>query len=128
MPADQSVTFRKFAVDIWPKALDKGLMRAANVFKDAIQQRLARGYTSGNFVTQVATDAVFRGHAFTNHDGVRAIRVGIHDWKARLWEFGHHNPFTRKYERVEAWRETSLAEGENMAAAFHEGFNDGLGK
>jgi hypothetical protein len=44
--------------------------------------------------------------------------VGTNKVEALYWELGHHNAFTRKYERVEIWVPTAAAEVQAMQATF----------
>jgi hypothetical protein len=44
--------------------------------------------------------------------------VGTHIIEALYWELGHHNAFTRKYERRELWKPTALSQAEAMRTTF----------
>jgi hypothetical protein len=44
--------------------------------------------------------------------------VGTRLVEALYWELGHHNTFTRRYERVELWRPTAVAETDAMRATY----------
>jgi len=44
--------------------------------------------------------------------------VGTKHIVALYWELGHHNAFTRKFERVEIWKPTMLRERQAMRAMF----------
>lgn len=62
-----------------------------------------------------------------DRNGVLVARVGSNDPLARLWELGHHNRFTKRFERVEHWRLAAQDAGPVMAAAYHEVFRSVLG-
>lgn len=44
--------------------------------------------------------------------------VGTKIIQALYWELGHHNLFTRQYERVRIWEPTALAQVAAMRSAF----------
>lgn len=127
---DQSQTFLKFA-EQWPVALDAGLVAAADVYVEAVTARLGRGYTSGAFVgqdSQSVADSVRRSKPYSRRDGNRAVNAGTNLFYAGFWEFGHQNPFTGRYERVEHFRLAMLESGEQMAQSFHGVFDTVLGQ
>lgn len=84
-------------------AVDAGLIAAGNVYANAVKRGLAGGYTSGDFVTGRVLNSVTVSAPYMDSGG-RVISVGSDVDYAMYWEFGHHNIFTRKYERVEVWR------------------------
>jgi hypothetical protein len=94
-------------------ALDQGvrdgLTAGAYVYAGAVKQALAGGYTSGDFVTGHVMRSVTVVPAVRTGDTYEAI-VGTDVLYALFWEVGHHNLFTRRFERVEVWRPTLLAE------------------
>lgn len=130
MASENSTTFLDFA-EQWPVALDAGLIAAADVYVEAVGARLERGYTSGEFVrkdSQAVADSVRRSKPYTSRkDGHRSVNAGTRLFYARFWEFGHRNPFTGRYERVEHFRLAMLESGEQMAQSFHEHFDATLG-
>jgi hypothetical protein len=125
---EQSQTFTEFVSD-WSTALDAGLTAAAEVYEEAVKARLARGYTSGRFVGEErrsVVDSVHHRRPATDRSGQRFVRVGSSHPVARLWEFGHHNRFTRRFERVEHFRNAIADAGDQMARAFHDVFQAAL--
>lgn len=128
--ADQSQTFLDFAKN-WAVAMDAGLMAAGELYAEAVQAKLARGYTSGRYVGDsrrpVAASVRVAKPANDRKDGQRVVRVGSRNPLARLWELGHHNRFTGRFERVEHWRLTAEERGADMAKTFHDVFTTVLG-
>lgn len=84
------------------RAQQAGLIAAAESYLADIKQALTPGYTSGAFVTGANVNAVGRGEPVSTAGGVE-IEIGSTSEYALYWEVGHHNIFTRKYERVEKW-------------------------
>jgi bacteriophage HK97-gp10 putative tail-component len=68
-----------------------------------IKDRLKEGFTSGDFVTGDLAKSVQVSEVF-GEKGEWTVEVGTDNLLALYWELGHHNLFTRKYERVEVWR------------------------
>jgi hypothetical protein len=95
-------------------ATKAGLVAAAAHYAGAVRQKLLRGYTSGHFVTGATAASVQMGVTYDGPGGPQ-IFVGTNELVAMYWEFGHFNIFTRKYERVEYWRETLVSEAPIMA-------------
>ena len=109
--------------------MDAGLDAAASVYDEAVKARLAGGYTSGHFVGHHAksvVDSVRHTKPFNDQNGNRSVSSGSNDFRTKLWEFGHHNAFTRRFERVEHFREAMDEAGPEMAKAFHEVFSAAL--
>ena len=94
-----------------------GVIAAAYVLVNAVKRSLRGGYTSGNFVTGGVINSVTRGQPFRDGMGW-TIEVGTNLMYALFWEIGHHNLFTRKYERVEKWRPAFMDSREAMRAAY----------
>jgi hypothetical protein len=92
----------------------KALFAAATVIKNAVKRGLRGGYTSGDFTTGHNLRSIsisppeFDGRGTT-------IRVGTPLLYPLYWEIGHHNIFTRKFERVPIWEPAYL---DNRAEAF----------
>lgn len=105
----------------YAQAVDAGLVAAAYVYRNDVVQRLARGYTTGDFVTPHVALTVNVTPVFTR-GGVRMIMVGTNVDYAAYWELGHRNLFTGRFERVEHWREAMMATGAAQAAAFGRTF------
>jgi len=138
LQGDQSETFLKFSKD-WQVAIDAGLLAAGEVYEEAIKAKLYGGYTSGAFAGEVrygATGKRFPGGTVANsvkhkkpqydRNGVRVVLVGSNNFITRMWEFGHRNIFTGKFERVEHWRNAMNEVGPEMAQAFHDVFDAAL--
>jgi hypothetical protein len=86
-------------------ATKAGLVAAAAHYAGAVRQAAARLYDSGHFVTGATAASVQMGVTYDGPAGLRSF-VGTNELVAMYWELGHFNIFTRKYERVEYWRET----------------------
>lgn len=125
--SENSQTFVQFA-SRWQFAVEEALDAAADVYRDAITHKLARGYTTGAFVTGEAAEKVkLRAARFQRNAGQFEARVYTTDFRAGLWEFGAYNAFTRRFERVEHWRTTMEEQGPAMTQAFHKAFTATLG-
>jgi len=98
-------------------AVPQGLVAAAAIYHGALRAKLQRGYTSGDFTTGNVSASV-QMDAGSQIGGEWEVAVGTNLMYALYWEMGHQNVFTRRYERVEHWRETAEEEGDAMAAAF----------
>jgi len=101
------------------RAQKAGLIAAAESYMADIKRELTPGYTSGAFVTGANVNAVNRGEPETSGDGAE-IAVGTTSEYALPWEVGHHNLFTRKYERVEKWVPTMVENREKYVRAVAE--------
>lgn len=100
------------------QATDASLVAAATVFHGAIREKLQRGYTTGNFVTGATASSVVQDPEPYDGPAGRQISVGTPELVALYWELGHHNILTRKFERVEYWRDTLVEKRDEMAAMF----------
>ena len=121
-PGRKSKIFQAFEAR-FNRARDAGLVASAYVYYTAVTEQLAGGYTSGDFVTGNVLGSVTVGQPVGGTLGFRTIRVGTNVLYAAFWEFGHRNIFTGRYERVEIWRPTMMAQGERMTQAFHRTFH-----
>lgn len=97
----------------WQPALHAGLTAAGYVYANTVKRALAGGYTSGDFVTGRVMNSVTVSEPEGNE-----VDVGTDVDYALFWEMGHHNLFTRKFERVEIWRPAIDAMGEEMSDVF----------
>lgn len=85
----------------------KGLIAAANVVRNEVKRNLRHGYLSslgnwGDFVTGNNINHVrVSDPTFTSDGG--SIKVGTDLLYALFWEVGHHNIFTRHFERDPIW-------------------------
>jgi hypothetical protein len=104
------------------KALDKAvrlaLTNATQVPKAEIKRRLRGGYTSGDFVTGVGLNSVRSEAAAKDGQGVYTTRIGTNRPYALYWELGHHNTFTRSYQRVEVWKPSVVSTAAETGQAF----------
>ena len=114
MPTPEFARFR----EAWDDGVPRGLVAAALLYQGALRPKLQRGYTSGDFTQGIQAAAVQVGVPERGPDGDWGITVGTNEMISLYWEMGHQNLFTRKYERVEYWRETMDEQGDAMAAAF----------
>lgn len=98
-----------------------GLIAAATVLQNAVKRNLTGGYTSGAFVTgHVHASVTISKPDMTPFSG--SIAVGTDVPYALFWEVGHHNTFTRQYERVEKWMPALLESRIAMQRAFEQEF------
>ena len=84
-----------------------GLIAAARVVQNAVKRELRHGYHSslgnwGDFTTGNNLNHVTIGTPQYEADGL-SIKVGTDLMYALFWEVGHHNIFTRHFERDEKW-------------------------
>lgn len=118
----RSEAFDRFAAT-WDRALEAGIIAAANAYLRPVKTRLMQGYTSGAFSHGGSGVAGTVTMGAPRHDASgTGIEVGTNVPYAAYWEFGHPNVFTKRYERVEVWRETLDAVGHDMEHAFAETF------
>lgn len=85
----------------------KGLIAAARVLQNAIKRELRHGYHSslgnwGDFTTGTSINHVTTSDPVFTGDG-GSIKVGTDLDYPLFWEIGHHNLFTRHFERDEKW-------------------------
>jgi hypothetical protein len=97
---------RAFA-DALERATAEGLEEAAQMLARVIREKVAAGYTSGKFATgaSAATIQVIVKPGET--PGEFKVTIGTDSEVVAAWELGHHNLFTRQYERVEHWRRSA---------------------
>jgi len=120
-----SAKFLKFR-ETFLRALDAGLVAAGDVYATDVATRLAGGYTSGQFTTGEAAQAVERTAPYTAEGGLRTVSVGSNDPKQLAWELGFYNIYTKRPERVEHWREAMMESGPTAAQAFAQAFDQTL--
>lgn len=87
------------------RAIQAGLIAAAEAAVTDQKDLLTHGYTSGDFVTGVNVNAVARGEPEQTADGWQ-IAYGSRQTDPPYplyWELGHVNLFMRRYVRVESW-------------------------
>lgn len=103
-----------------------GVTAMLSVVANEVKRKLAGGYTSGDFVTGLVSSSV------TWSDpkmiaGVMTGYVGTNLLYALYWEMGHHNTFTRKFERVEIWVPALLSTGPEQQRVFFAQMESVLG-
>jgi hypothetical protein len=108
------------------QATAAGLIAAAEVVIGRVKQALRGGYTSGAFVTGRVMASVNRNEPATDERGAY-ILVGTDVTYALFWEVGHHNLFTRKFERQERWMPAFLDSRNQQRDAFLAAFTRTLG-
>lgn len=108
------------------KAIDGGLIAAATVYVNAVKRGLRGGYTSGAFVTGALMASVTRTEP-RNEGVARVVRVGTNVMYAVFWELGHHNLFSRRYERKEVWMPELIRSAPAQRAAFQRVFERMMG-
>lgn len=106
-------------------AAQKGLLAAAYPVSNQVKRNLKGGYTSGDFVTGASVNHVTIGQVFREGNGW-AIRVGTDLLYNLFWELGHHNIFTRKFERVEKWHPALVDSRFESAQAFNRVYKETL--
>jgi hypothetical protein len=92
------------------RAIQAGLIAAAEVYTGEMREQLQRGFTSGAFVTGNLANSVARGDPERTGDG-HSIPVGstqVEPPYGLYWEVGHQNVFTKKHERQERWVPTMV--------------------
>ena len=102
-------------------AMKEGLNQAAQLYVNAMKVAMRGGYTSGDFVTGNAMNSITRTPVEQDGNDF-AVRVGSNVDYMIYWEIGHHNLFTRKFERVEKWGPTLHAQLGNMQQAIRNAF------
>ena len=104
------------------RALQAGLIAAGELYLGDVKHALEHGYTSGKFVTGNNVNAVARGEPEGSGEGM-SLGVGstqVDPAYPLYWEVGHNSAFTRKFERVEVWVPTMVANREHYVAALAE--------
>lgn len=106
--------------DALNEAVDAGLFAMGYLYANEVKRRTAGGFTSGDFVTGAALNAITVTDPYTDDDGARAIQVysDLEPNYPLYWELGHHNIFTRRFERVEIWRPVSVDLASQLQAVF----------
>lgn len=104
-----------------------GLVAAAYVLVNSVKRALKGGYTSGAFVTGNVINSVTRSAPMRGGMGW-SISVGTDLDYALFWEIGHHNLFTRRFERVEKWRPAFMDSREDLRAAYARTWEKAMAK
>ncbi len=112
-------------------AQEAGLKRGANVYRNAVIRWIRdwHGYLTtlgniGDFYRDGGIQFISVGPIESGSDPF--IRVGS-SWPVhRYWELGHHNLFTRHFERDERWRPAYEESREQILAAYMRGFTQAV--
>lgn len=108
-------------------AQEKGLLAQAYVLKNAVVKELTpSGYHTtlgnyGDFAVGTIRASVDVGPVYDSPEGL-SVRVGTPEKVALYWELGHHNIFTRHFERDERWRPAYEGCREEMVTAYGRRF------
>jgi hypothetical protein len=95
-----------------------GMDAAANVYQREVQRAHGDHYTSQMFRgTLSVRQSIRRTDPVQEREGW-AVRVGTKLIEPLYWELGHHNLFTRKYERREIWKPTAIATRKGVQNAY----------
>lgn len=95
-----------------------GLILAAQLYINAMRRALRGGYTSGAFVSGATVAHVTRTDPVPRGAEDWQLSVGTNLLYNLYWELGHHNLFTRRFERVELWVPTLRALARQIQATI----------
>jgi hypothetical protein len=98
-------------------ALRAGAQELINGLKDSKPFGLRGGYTSGAWVTGNVLNSIFATEPYTQA-GTRHISVYTDVDYARLWEDGHNNRFTRRFEQQQRWAPTLRRKDEDILLVY----------
>lgn len=104
------------AVNWHKRAMRNALTAAATVVQNRAKRNVRGGFKSGDFVTGNLMNKIAIRVSVT--DAVAEAVIGTTVDYGAFWELGHHNAYTRKYEREE-WLRPALEKtvGKQHAAA-----------
>jgi hypothetical protein len=112
---DNSDAFRRR----YREAARLGTDAAANVLeREVAKAHDSTYYKGGAFRGTLLVRQSIRRSPPTDTSTGWLSKVGTNKLPALFWELGHHNIFTRKYERVRIWVPTAQANIERMRANF----------
>lgn len=77
----------------------------ADAYAEDVKAKLLQGYTTGAFVTGETAESVTVEYATPEQP---QASVGSDSIVAVAWELGHLDIFTRRFERVEHWRDAAI--------------------
>jgi hypothetical protein len=104
------------------RAIQAGLIAAAELYTGEMREQLQQGFTSGNFVTGNLANSVQRGDVKKEADGYE-VPVGSTQTDppyGLYWELGFHSIFSGKHERQERWVPTMVRMRDQLVAAVSE--------
>ena len=142
---DMSPQFLKAYRDASRKALDA----AANVYEGNLKRRFMKGYYTSQAFRSTAQivqhvqreEPVFTGNGWSSKvgipDGIPAVAKAKRGKKtapvatsrtmvgkiALAWEIGHHNLFSRKWERVEIFKPVAMESAKQMVDTYNRVLN-----
>lgn len=97
----------------------RGLDAAARHLKTEVIKAFGSNYyKGGRFRSTLQVKQSIRHLTPYKVSGGWESTVGTKFIEALYWELGHHNTFTRKYERVQLWVPTAADNVETMRATF----------
>jgi len=107
------------AQDRYRNAARLGLDAAATHLRVSVVRAFGSSYYKGGAFRSTLQVKQSIRHVGPTWDGSGwAATVGTNKIEALYWELGHQNVFTRKYERVELWVPTVLAERAKIQEVF----------
>ena len=104
-------------VSLLNRARAAGLDASADVVVAEVKRGLEGGFTSGDFDTGESVENVKKTAVTESADGAH-IRVGTKLVHNLVWELGHLNVFTKKFERKEVWLPSLHATRAEQLTAF----------
>ena len=142
---DMSPQFLKAYRDASRKALDA----AANVYEGNLKRRFMKGYYTSQAFRSTAQivqhvqreEPMFTGNGWSSKvgipDGIPAVAKAKRGKKASksvtprtmvgkialAWEMGHHNLFSRKWERVEIFKPVAIESAKQMVDTYNRVLN-----
>jgi hypothetical protein len=108
------------------QARGASLIAAVQIPMNKTAEDLAKGFTSGNFTQGVSKAAVNRSEPFDTAEGM-AILYGTDLLYNLWWTVGHHNLFTRRFERVDKWTPHFYGSRDEMMAAYQRTYSRFMG-
>lgn len=107
------------AQDRYRDASKKGMDAASNHLRVSVVKAFGSTYyKGGRFRSTLQVKQSIRRDGPTWDQTGWTAQVGTNKIEALYWELGHRNLFTRKYERVQLWVPTALAQVETMRVTF----------
>lgn len=106
------------------QARESALQAVGAVVKAEVQRRLEGGFTSGDFDTGESVEHV-QTEIRETATGAE-VRIGTDLVHNLVWEVGHVNVYTRKFERVETWMPALLSTRAEQQAVFAREYKQAL--
>ncbi len=97
------------------KVAKAALEGAALAVRNQAKRNVRGGFKSGAFVTGRLFNDI--SHVITGSGDEMEAQVGTVIDYAAFWELGHHNVFTRQYERVQ-WLKPAFRQTTDLQATF----------